>query len=123
MSVKLQTMSDMDFENYLFYTNNEGKDICSNCNEQKTIVACNKCGDAICQNPQCSKLFPHYNNTLFAICNICEHKIGQKFKEVIEKQMVDKMVMVNLVDHDKLRLLKKKIEKKRQQGKKNRLQY
>lgn len=120
MSFKNIKFSDREIEEYLFWFNAEGKDICSNCEIKKKIISCNKCGDAICNNPCCSKLFPHYGNTLFAICNSCDLKIGGKFKEVkAEKKMVDKMVMVNMIDHDKLRLLKKKIKKKYQTKNKN----
>ena len=111
MSFKNIQFSDEEVENYLFWLNAEGKDICSSCETKKKIISCNKCGDAICNNPSCSKLFPHYGNTLFAICNPCEIKIGSKFKEVkIEKKVVD---------HDKLRLLKKKIKRKHQNKRKN----
>lgn len=42
---------------------------------------------------------------------MCSDNISRKFKLVTaEKIMVDKMVMVNMIDKDKLRLLKRKIK-------------
>lgn len=111
MSFNNIRLPDSHIESYLFHKNCEGTDICSNCDEKRKIVTCNKCGDAICENPRCSQLFPHYHNTLYAICNICSDNISRKFKIITaEKKMVDKMVMVNMIDKDKLRILKYKIQ-------------
>ena len=111
MSFNHIKFDDSHVESYLFHRNSEGLAICSNCDEKGKIVTCNKCGDAICQDPQCSQLFPHYHNTIYAICNMCSENVSRKFKLITsEKKMVDKMVMVNMIDKDKLRLLKRKIQ-------------
>ena len=76
----------------LFSMSIEGKDICSECNEKSNIVSCNKCGNSICNKNTCSSLFPHYKNTLYAICYSCS------------KEISDKMTL--LIDMNKLSLLK-----------------
>jgi hypothetical protein len=83
----------------LFSMSIEGKDICSECNEKSNIVSCNKCGNPICNKNTCSSLFPHYKNTLYAICYSCSKEISDKMKLVI--------------DMNKLSLLKNKIKTRR----------
>lgn len=83
----------------LFSMSIEGNDICSECNEKSNIVSCNKCGDPICNKNTCSSLFPHYKNTLYAICYSCSKEISDKMKLVI--------------DMNKLSLLKNKIKTRR----------
>ena len=83
----------------LFSENSNWTDICEECNEKKQIVLCDKCGGGVCQNDDCSVLFPHYNNTLFVICNHCCDEIFDKFKLMI--------------DFTKIKLLKNKIKTKK----------
>ena len=80
----------------LFNLSVEGKDICSQCKERCDIVSCNKCGEAVCNKNRCSSLFPHYNNTIYAVCYSCS------------KEIADKMSLV--IDLNKLSLLKNKIK-------------
>ena len=96
MSFKNIRLDDFHSETFLFQKNSEGKDYCSQCNEKTRIISCNKCGNAVCKNQNCSQLFPHYHDTLFAICAECSYNIGKKLKIVI--------------DIDKLKLLKRKIK-------------
>ena len=72
------------------------RDECNECNEVKTILQCNKCGNSICTSRKCSLLFPHYFNSIFAVCNSCRLDIEGKLKISI--------------DVEKLKLLKKKIK-------------
>ncbi len=80
----------------LFNLSVEGKDICSQCKERCDIVSCNKCGEAVCNKNRCSSLFPHYNNTIYAVCYSCS------------KEIADKMNLV--IDLNKLSLLKNKMK-------------
>ena len=73
------------------------KDICNECNEVKKIILCNKCGNSICTSSKCCIIFPHYFDTLFAVCNDCRLEVEGKLKI--------------LIDFEKLKLLKKKIKK------------
>ena len=68
----------------LFKLSVEGKDICSQCKERCNIVSCNKCGEAVCNKNTCSTLFPHYNNTIYAVCYSCSKEIGDKMNLVID---------------------------------------
>ena len=72
-------------------------DHCYECDLKTTILACNKCGNAVCNKGNCCMLFPHYNESLYVICRTCAKGIDKKLKV--------------LVDLDKLKLLKKKIKK------------
>ena len=81
----------------LFNLSVEGKDICSQCKERCDIVSCNKCGEAVCNKNRCSSLFPHYKNTIYAVCYSCSKEISDK---------------MNMIDIDKLSLLKAKIKSK-----------
>lgn len=76
---------------------NRERDKCYECNQDKMILQCDKCGNSICTSSKCSVLFPHYFNTIFAVCNSCRLDIECKLKIS--------------VDVEKLRLLKKKIKK------------
>tara|TARA_B100000035_G_C20653242_1_gene401922 strand:+ start:212 stop:574 length:363 start_codon:yes stop_codon:yes gene_type:complete len=80
----------------LFSENSNWTDICEECEEKKQIVLCEKCGGGVCENEDCSFLFPHYNNTLFVICRRCCDEVFDKFKLVM--------------DFTKLKLLKNKIK-------------
>ena len=91
-------IKDENLTTLLFTMHNEGKDVCSSCEETTTIICCNRCGNAVCKLPTCSTLFPHYRNTLFVICNGCSETIYGKMKPV------------EIPDVDKLTLLKKKIK-------------
>ena len=79
----------------LFDQNVEGSDICSQCDEKKNIVTCNKCGEAVCCRGECANLFPHHNDTLYVVCNECTDEIARKLRLVI--------------DFGKLKLLKRKL--------------
>ena len=68
---------------------------CNCCNQEKLILSCNSCGKYVCADDMCSELYPHHNNTIFAICRHCFDTIGSK----IHVQ----------VDFSKIALLKKKI--------------
>ena len=94
MSFSSITFNDFHVEAFLFQKNCEGTDHCSQCREKRRIVSCNKCGDAVCQDTRCSQLFPHYHDTIYAICKECTYGISNKLKLVI--------------DMSKLKLLKKK---------------
>lgn len=88
-------MNDNNKINLLFKMHNEGKDVCSECSENKYIICCNRCGNAVCSSIECSSLFPHYQNTIYVICDSCSTNIYGKMK---------------LIDFSKLTLLKKKIK-------------
>jgi hypothetical protein len=98
MSFSSITCNDFHLEASLFQKNCEGTDHCSQCREKRRIVSCNKCGDAVCQDTRCSQLFPHYHDTIYAICKECTYGISNKLKLVI--------------DMSKLKLLKNKIKKR-----------
>jgi len=74
-------------------------EFCNECNTNRLIECCNKCGEGVCVNDNCSTIFPHYKNTVFVLCRSCSDQIESKLKVVI--------------DLDKLRLLKNKICNKR----------
>jgi len=71
------------------------KETCEYCNINSISECCNKCGDGVCIDSDCSWQFPHYHNTMFIICNNC-------FIDVNKKLNV-------LIDYNKLNLLKEKI--------------
>lgn len=73
-------------------------DFCNECDEERKIVSCDKCANAVCTNYKCSLLFPHRNGSVYAVCNTCRVEIESKLKL--------------FVDLDKLKLLKRKIKKR-----------
>lgn len=77
------------------YFANSDDDFCNECNSNALIECCNRCGEGVCANDNCSTIFPHYQNSVFAICRTCYIEIDQRFTLQI--------------DVDKLRTLKKKI--------------
>lgn len=83
-------------ESMLFYESSIEVDLCNICKKKCNILTCDKCGEGVCSEEDCSTLFPHYFNSLFVICNDCNVNISKKFKLVI--------------DLSKIRLLKQKIE-------------
>jgi hypothetical protein len=78
---------------------NNDIDFCNECNAKSLIKCCDKCGEGVCANDNCSLVFPYHRNTNYILCRTCSDKIESKLKVVI--------------DLDKLRLLKQKIDNKR----------
>ena len=77
----------------------EHEDICCNeCNSERAMECCDKCGNGVCSSESCGWLFPHYNASNYIICNSCVASVEKK--------------LTVLVDYSKLVLLKKKINKK-----------
>jgi hypothetical protein len=70
-------------------------DVCDNCKTNIPQHSCDKCGNGICDDEECSMKFPHYSNTTFCVCRSCVDKISMK--------------LVLLIDLGKLKLLKEKI--------------
>src|SRR6056300_1358757 len=85
-------------DSMLFQHSSFDVDLCNICEKKCNLLTCDKCGEGVCSNIECSTLFPHYSNSLFVICNDCNVTISKKFKLVI--------------DLSKIRLLKQKIENK-----------
>ena len=70
-------------------------DVCGNCEAKPPQYSCNKCGNGICDDDECSMKFPHYSNTTYFICMSCVDIVSLK--------------LVLLIDFGKLELLKEKI--------------
>lgn len=75
------------------------EDYCNECNANMIIECCNRCGNGICQNDDCSTIFPHHKNSVFAICRTCYVDIDRR--------------LTLQIDIDKLRILKKNIRSNR----------
>lgn len=73
----------------------DGDDICDICDTNTPQYNCNKCGNSICDDEECSMKFPHYSNTTFFVCMSCADTIS--------------LNLVLLIDLGKLKLLKEKI--------------
>lgn len=82
------------------YVVNNDNDYCNECNTNILIECCNRCGEAVCANDQCSTIFPHHKNSMFAICRTCYIKIERR--------------LTLQIDIDKLRNLKNKISSSKQ---------
>ena len=50
-------------------------DYCSGCNKKKVIQCCDKCGDAVCENPECCTMYPQYKKDDIVLCNYCIKQI------------------------------------------------
>ncbi len=61
-------------------------DYCSGCNKKKVIQCCDKCGDAVCENPECCTVYPQYKKDDIVLCNYCIKQIENKFKELKEPE-------------------------------------
>jgi len=70
-------------------------DVCERCEINTPQYSCNKCGNGICDDAECSMKFPHYSNTTYFVCMGCADAISVK--------------LVLLIDLGKLELLKEKI--------------
>ena len=70
-------------------------DACDNCKTNIPQYNCNKCGNSICDDEECSMKFPHYSNTTYFVCMSCADTIS--------------LNLVLLIDLGKLKLLKEKI--------------
>ena len=77
------------------YGEYDGDDICDICDTNTPQYNCNKCGNSICDDEECSMKFPHYYNTTYFICMSCADTIS--------------LNLVLLIDLGKLKLLKEKI--------------
>ena len=71
---------------------------CNECDENLIEECCNKCGEGVCISTKCCELFPHYHDSNFTICRQCSNEIEKK--------------LLILVNHNDLRLLKQKINKR-----------
>lgn len=69
---------------------------CYECEESVYNEFCNECGITICLDSNCCQTFPHYNNTLYVVCNSCIRSIESK--------------LVLQIDYTKLNSLKQKIK-------------
>jgi len=58
--------------------NNMVDDLCNECDHSIIYSECNKCGNGICINKDCSYKFPHYYNETLTICNGCYNEIDNK---------------------------------------------
>ncbi len=79
-------------------------DYCNECEQEMQILCCDKCAESVCIKGKCSLTFPHYNDSLYVICDTCTKKIEKKLRV--------------LIDFDKLKLLKRKIKKLQQENRK-----
>ena len=70
-------------------------DVCESCHINTTLYSCNKCGNGICDDAECSLIFPHYYNTTYFVCKSCVDTISQN--------------LILQIDLGKLELLKEKI--------------
>jgi hypothetical protein len=70
-------------------------DVCESCQLNTPQYSCNKCGNGICDDVECSMKFPHYSNTTYFVCMSCADTIS--------------LNLVLLIDLGKLKLLKEKI--------------
>jgi len=77
----------------------EQSNVCIQCEYRESIWKCSSCDNIVCDNVSCCLTFPHYKNGLHIVCNMCKVRIEGKLKLV--------------VDIDKLKLLKQKIQKRR----------
>jgi len=70
-------------------------DVCESCQLNTPQYSCNKCGNGVCDDAECSMKFPHHSNTTYFVCMGCADAISVK--------------LVLLIDLGKLELLKEKI--------------
>ena len=73
----------------------ECDDVCESCEINTPQYSCNKCGNGICEDDECSMQFPHYSNTTYFVCKRCVDTISQR--------------LIIQIDLGKLELLKEKI--------------
>jgi hypothetical protein len=82
-------------ENYHAYNRITDWDICVSCDTSRVKELCRNCGDGVCNGKTCCHIFPHVNGTNYTVCKSCTMTIEKK--------------LVVIINHDELRLLKKKI--------------
>jgi len=70
-------------------------DVCERCQVNTPQYSCNKCGNGICDDAECSMKFPHHSNTTYFVCMGCADAISVK--------------LILQIDLGKLELLKEKI--------------
>jgi hypothetical protein len=70
-------------------------DVCESCEINTPQYSCNKCGNGICEDEECSMQFPHYSNTTYFVCKRCVDTISRR--------------LIIQIDLGKLELLKEKI--------------
>ena len=76
---------------------------CGQCGYRESLWKCSSCDNKVCDNVTCCLTFPHYKNGLHIVCNTCKVRIEGKLKLV--------------VDVEKLKLLKQKINKRNKRNK------
>jgi len=59
--------------------------ICKQCNIFGGTERCNSCSYVVCGHPACVTSFPHYNNTIWLVCNSCNETITKKIKPYRER--------------------------------------
>ena len=85
-------------DNYFTYNQITEWDICVTCDNSQAKELCRNCGHSVCNENKCCQIFPHINGTNYAICKSCTRTIEKK--------------LIVVINHDDLRLLKKKIHSK-----------
>lgn len=69
--------------------------VCKICHTFNNILVCNGCNDFVCNSNCCQMTFPHYNDQLFIVCNICSNSVIAKLKELPNRQSIHKS-LINL---------------------------
>ena len=92
--------------------------LCNECNKNYNFdeQCCNLCGNIVCLSNDCCTTFPHYNNTTFIICTGCYNNFDKNLKVYNEEKILKYKGTIPEEGKNKLILLKKKIEHKKQQN-------
>jgi len=56
----------------------EERETCNECEIESVINTCNKCGNGVCKQKQCSWKFPHKFKSTYILCNGCFKEIDKK---------------------------------------------
>jgi|TARA_Y100000385_G_scaffold249178_1_gene270364 hypothetical protein len=56
----------------------EERETCNECEIESVINTCNKCGNGVCKQKQCSWKFPGKYKSIYILCNGCYKEIDRK---------------------------------------------
>lgn len=56
----------------------EEREPCNECEIESVINTCNKCGNGVCKQKQCSWKFPDKYKSIYILCNGCYKEIDRK---------------------------------------------
>jgi hypothetical protein len=60
------------------YLDTDDESICNECDIEKIMNTCDKCGNGVCKKTNCHWMFPHTFNRSMIICKGCFDEIDNK---------------------------------------------